>query len=316
MGIRAKNLMANPRLSGSLKAATITIIAVINQIVSNIASAAPITFNTALPVAKGEFVWREQLVLGRSGKDPSGQNRSLKADRLISVVGYGASAKLAFFGVLPYSKRKLTLNPAGMNTQRNNAGIDDPTVFARYQFYKKDGTGQTLRLAGIAGVKLPIMRDTRRDTLGTLPTAIQQSNGAFDSFFGAVLTYQTFDFQLDSQISYRLNGTENGLNYGNETKIDTSLQYRMWPRDLSSGVPGFLYGVLEVTWAQKTRDLSQNGVTSDTSGGTTVFLSPGLQYVSKRYIIEAAFQVPLVQNLNGPALENKSRLRTGFRINF
>ena len=33
--------------------------------------AALITFNTALPVAKGEFVMREQIVVNQSGTDPS-----------------------------------------------------------------------------------------------------------------------------------------------------------------------------------------------------------------------------------------------------
>ena len=39
------------------------------------ALAAPITFNTALPVGKGEFINRELLVLTRSGDDPSGAER-------------------------------------------------------------------------------------------------------------------------------------------------------------------------------------------------------------------------------------------------
>ncbi len=39
---------------------------------------APITSNTALPVAEGEFVFREQFVLDRSGNDPSGAGASAK----------------------------------------------------------------------------------------------------------------------------------------------------------------------------------------------------------------------------------------------
>lgn len=41
-------------------------------------SAAPITFNTALPVAKGEFINREQVVLVRSGSDPSSLQRDMQ----------------------------------------------------------------------------------------------------------------------------------------------------------------------------------------------------------------------------------------------
>lgn len=41
-------------------------------------SAAPITFNTALPAAKGEFINREQVVLVRSGSDPSSLQRDMQ----------------------------------------------------------------------------------------------------------------------------------------------------------------------------------------------------------------------------------------------
>ena len=43
---------------------------------------------------------------------------------------------------------------------------------------------------------------------------------------------------------------------------------------------------------------------------------PGLQYVTKRWIVEAAVQVPVVQDLNGTALEKDTILRGGFRVNF
>ena len=48
----------------------------------------------------------------------------------------------------------------------------------------------------------------------------------------------------------------------------------------------------------------------------TLYLSPGLQYVTKRWIVEGGVQVPVVQNLNGLALENDYVVRAGFRFNF
>ena len=43
---------------------------------------------------------------------------------------------------------------------------------------------------------------------------------------------------------------------------------------------------------------------------------PVLQYVTKRWIVEAAVQVPIVQDLNGTALENDYVVRVSFRVNF
>lgn len=52
------------------------------------------------------------------------------------------------------------------------------------------------------------------------------------------------------------------------------------------------------------------------SGGTILFLAPGLQYVTRRWIVEAVVQYPVIQNPHGTALENDYVVRTGFRWNF
>jgi hypothetical protein len=52
------------------------------------------------------------------------------------------------------------------------------------------------------------------------------------------------------------------------------------------------------------------------SGGTTIFITPGVQYVTRKFIAEVAVQVPVVQNLKGNALENDFVIRAGFRIHF
>ena len=59
-------------------------------------TAAPITFNTALPVAKGEFVNREQLVLTGAGKDSSGAGREVEGAALISVLENDYVARTGF----------------------------------------------------------------------------------------------------------------------------------------------------------------------------------------------------------------------------
>ena len=63
---------------------------------------APITFNTALPVAEDEFIFRQQFVFDQSGDDPSGADRDRGAFAAVSVLGYGVTSDLAIFGVLPW----------------------------------------------------------------------------------------------------------------------------------------------------------------------------------------------------------------------
>ncbi|GFO71341.1 hypothetical protein BJAS_P0743 [Bathymodiolus japonicus methanotrophic gill symbiont] len=54
--------------------------------ISRISWSAPVTFNTALPVAKNEFIFRQQFVVNQSGHDASESGRDRIAWSAISVV--------------------------------------------------------------------------------------------------------------------------------------------------------------------------------------------------------------------------------------
>ena len=279
------------------------------------AGAAPITFNTALPVAEGEFVFREQLRWLRSSDDPSEADRDMRAVAAISVLGYGVSGKLAVFGVLPYVDKTLEMKSSRTSIERDNRGLGDATAFVRYTFWQDDIKGRTFRLAGVGGFTAPTGDDDQSDRVGRLPPPLQDGSGAWDWFGGVVATYQTLGYQLDGQLSYRDNREANGFEPGDESRLDLSWQYRLWPRELAGGVPGFFYGVLEVNVLHQDKNRI-NGLSDGNSGGDTVWLSPGLQYVTKRWVLEAVVQKPVSQNLNGTALKNDLIVTTSFRLNF
>ncbi|MCZ6447667.1 MAG: transporter [Alphaproteobacteria bacterium] len=279
------------------------------------AYAAPESFNTALPVAEGEFVFREQFILDQSGDDPSGTDRDRAAWALVSVLGYGATSDLALFGVVPYIDKSLDISQDGARRTRSASGLGDISFFGRYTVFKRDWPGRTLRVAPFAGLELPIGDDNETDSLGRLPPSVQPGSGSWDPFGGVVLSYQTLDFEVDAQASYRANTKANDFEFGDVARLDGSLQYRLWPRALGSGVPGFLYGLLEANLIHQDKD--QTGGTNDpNSGGLSLFILPGLQYVTKRWIVETGVQIPVVQHLNGTALEKDYIFRAGFRLNF
>ena len=277
--------------------------------------AAPVTFNTALPVAKGEFVFRQQGVLDQSGDDPSGSERDRTAWSALSVLGYGVNSDLALFGVVPYVDKHLELNVDGARRARGARGLGDVSLFGRYTVFKRDFRGGNFRIAPFAGVELPTGEDDASDSFGLLPASVQPGSGSWDPFGGIVLTYQTLDFQIDAQASYKINTEANDFEFGDVARLDASVQVRLWPRELKGGVPGFLYAILEANLIHQEKNRS-GGVDDGNSNGTRLFLVPGLQYVTKRWIIEAAVQVPVVQDLNGTALEKDYIARGGFRVNF
>lgn len=276
---------------------------------------APVSFNTALPVGGEEFVARGLIVTSESGHDPTAADRNVSATSLVSVLGYGVTPKLALFGMLPYVDKDLDMMVGGNRENRGTSGLGDLTLFGRYTLVQRDQPGSTFRVAPFLGFKAPTGDDDKTDSLGRLPPQVQPSSGAWDVFGGVVATYQTFAFQADGQISYRVNNEANGFDSGDEFRLDGSMQYRLLPTSLGNGVPNFLYGVLEANLVY--RDENQmNGINDDNSGGTTLYLSPGLQYVSKRWIIESVVQLPVVQKLHGDALENDYVVRAGVRFNF
>lgn len=279
---------------------------------SAVVEAAPETFNTALPVAKGEFVFREQVVLDQSGDDPSGAGRDRTAVSAISVLGYGVNSDLALFGVVPYVDKRLESAAAPTRSAR---GLGDVSLFGRYTAFKRNFTGGNFRIAPFAGVEMPTGDDDESDAFGRKPASVQPGSGSWDPFGGIVTTYQTLDFQIDAQAGYKANTSANGFAFGDIARLDASLQYRLWPRELKGGVPGFVYGILEANLIHQDENRSA-GIDNPNSNGIRLFLVPGLQYVTRRWIVEAAVQLPVIQDLNGTALENDTIIRAGFRLNF
>lgn len=276
---------------------------------------APISFNTALPVTQGQFVARAQLVVDQSGDDPSGADRDRRSTGAVAALGYGASGRLALFGVLPYLENELSLTSGAGRVTRRASGLGDLTLFARYTAYQRDRPGQTLRLAPFVGLVAPTGEDDAADAAGQLPPAVQPGAGAWGGLAGAVLTYQTLGHQLDAQLQYRAQGEAHGFQPGNQWRLDGSLQYRLWPQALGRGVPAYLYGVLEAGLVRQDED-ELAGANDPDSGGTQLFLTPGLQYVTVRWIVEAAVQLPVAQDLNGAGLESDYVVSGGVRCNF
>ncbi len=188
-------------------------------------------------------------------------------------------------------------------------------MFARYTFFKQNARGHTFRVAAFGGVKAPTGDDNETDSLGRLPIPLQSGSGSWDGFGGVVTTYQTLAFEIDAQLSYTAKGEANNFEGGDELRLDGSFQYRLLPRTLGHGTPAFVYAVIEANVLRGSKNRIF-GNPDQNSGGTSIFLSPGLQYVNQRIILEGSVQLPVSQNLNGAALKNDYVARLGIRWNF
>jgi hypothetical protein len=277
--------------------------------------AGPITFNSALPVSEGVGILRSQVKLVRKSGDITAQNRDLVVTVVPVVLAYGISPRLAVFGMLPYVDKRMDITMGATRIRREAQGPGDALFFGRYTVYQVDQPGDTFRIAPFLGLKTPTGSHSRKDALGLLPRPLQPGSGSWDPFAGVAVTRQTLDWEFDTAASYRFNTEASGFDFGDEARLDASFQYRVLPRRLGGGVPAFVYAVLEsnLIWNGKNK---ARGVSDPDSGGLTWNLVPGLQYVTSRFVLETAIQIPAVQNLNGSALEADWAWSAGFRWNF
>ncbi len=282
---------------------------------AGVAWGAPISFNTALPVHEGGLVWREQFIYDKNSRDRSAADRDLQVSGVVSVLGYGVTGDFALFGVLPYFHKRLEANLGSQRITRGERDIGDLSLLGRYTAYQNDAPGRTFRVAPFVGVQAPTGSNKAQDRFGRLLPGIQPGTGAWAALPGVVATHQTLAYQIDGQLSYKANRAANDIRFGDVARLDASLQYRLWPRSLGSGVPAFVYGVLEMNLVRAAKDRA-DGVRDSNSGGSTLFLSPGLQYVTRQWILEAGIQVPVWQRLNGTALKNDYIVNAGLRVNF
>ncbi|NOX83979.1 MAG: transporter [Alphaproteobacteria bacterium] len=269
------------------------------------ADAAPITFNTALPVSRGEPIIRLQYVYNRA----SGNDAVMTANAAVGVLAYGATPRLALFTIVPYTNKRLE-TPGGV---RESSGFGDARLFARYTVLQQNAPGKTLRLAPFIGVEAPTGTNRQSDVAGLLPPPLQLGSGSWDVFGGIVATYATTRWQTDAQISYRENTGANGFEAGNQYRADASLQYRLATPSFGNA-PGYLFAVFEANAIVTEKD-QITGVANANSGGSVLILAPGIQYATRRWIAETAVQVPIAQDVNGP-LQKDVTIRAGFRVNF
>lgn len=275
-------------------------------------AAAQITTNTALPVTQGQGIVRVQAKVLHATADGPDRSLTAYAGPLIGV--YGVTPRWTLFGILPVLRKRLEVTTPQGRVTRGPTGIGDARLFARYTVWRQNRPGQTIRLAPLAGLKLPTGRSDDTDQRGRLPQPLQLGSGSWDPFAGLVFTWQTLQWQVDLSPMYQFNTEAHGFQFSDEARLDVASKHRVWSHERSGRVPGFLYANLETNLIWQDNDELQ-GQEAPISGGTTWFVALGVQYITRRFVVEGAVQLPAVQDRNGTALEEDVITTLSVRIN-
>ena len=215
---------------------------------------------------------------------------------------------------IPYMQKELQMTKAGVRTTLSNEGLGDLTVFGKYALYQRDKGSQTTRFTTKVEVKLPTAKATSKDASGALlPIRLQLGTGATDITLGGIMTRLWKRLGVNSGVHYIFKTEGKGIQLGNVLKYDVAFAYRVWPK-VYEVYPSPQWNVF-VEWngAVEQKQKAQ-GQTVANSGGHTLFLSPGLQYIGGRtWLLELSYQLPVMQELNGVQLGTDRVILAGFR---
>ncbi len=254
---------------------------------------APIGVRTAAPVHVGGGVLRLEVGWRYAARGPAPSFPVAHEATSFLTGMWGVGRRWALGAELGGAARWLSVRgPGGERLARRVLGAGDPAIFVRWMLLQHDARSGFVRLAAIAGTGIPLGAQRQADALGRLPPWQQPSEGVWSPWLEAVLTVQRTAWQLD--LSGRATWRPGGVDWdpGEEARLDASWQYVLWRvPEMTEGVPGFLYGVLEgrMGW----RGAHQGRLAPFRSGGTFASLLAGVQLAWEGHAVEVAARLPL-----------------------
>ena len=187
----------------------------------------------------------------------------------------------------------------------DSAGLGDLTAFGQYRFYRS--ADQATHLALLLGMQVPTGKTDERTRAGPkFEAELQPGSGAWNGIVGLAATRLSGAVSIDANIlyTYTTEGTQ-------DTELGDIFDYNLALGYALSGsghrVPGHRHGhrgfavdgVLELNGAWRTKDRI-SGYDNRNSGGTLIYLSPGLRLTTPFGVsLALLFGYPLVSDFNG-----------------
>jgi hypothetical protein len=232
---------------------------------------------------------------------------------------YGITGDFTVGLTLPIVQKTLKFTtPTGRRAEIHSSGVGDLSVVGVYRFYRRDVPLGSTQLSVIGGLELPTGSNDQTDgdvpdlTGGTstrIPRDLQPGSGSVDGIVG-LAGFQNFDrLSLYGSLQGKINSEDDDFKFGNRLHYDLAADYV-----LQEGRNLFL--ILEFNGRYEARS-EENGRDVRNSGGHSLFISPGIQYLPVPYLIlETSIQLPVFQELNGTQLGTDFSIVVGLRYLF
>lgn len=259
---------------------------VVVALAAAVPAAAQINTDVALTPPKGGSIFRLQYTYSEA--DRFGEIEHVNASTVKSTYVYGLKEDLALFLTVPYQNRQVDrFDREFGRIEDAHDGIGDLTLLAKYRFWQDDRRpGETLRWAALGGLNI-----RSGDS--------EFSSDSYDPILGTVFTWQRDRGWFNADLLYQFN--TGGSEFSRDSiRYDLAYSHRLIPAVFEPGNAWQLAAVAE---------LNGNYVVD---GSHELFLSPGLQFITHRWIFETSVQLPVIQDFAGP--ETDYRFVVGFRF--
>lgn len=288
--------------------------------------AGPIRTISAVPLEKGKwsFAFQTEYIKFDSFSDEelmafAGAGQDVHSvDSIVHTmfgVAYGMTEDLTISLKIPYEylrdiREVHEDEPEEIHRHGNAKGIGDLTVLGQYRFVRTINNG--LDAAVLFGLRIPTGRTTDTDDGGErFKTEFQAGTGSWDPIIGLAATKRVDALSLDANILYIIasKGSQD-TDLGDVLNLNAAVSYRTFSnRNISWDL------IIEANAEWKERQKT-GGIRDEHSGGTVLFLSPGLRVSSGRWAAFISVGFPVIQNLEGIQDDTKLRASFGIGISF
>lgn len=241
----------------------------------------------------------------------SGSGNRLRLIQIPSIVNYNVTTDAVVTLVVPYVIKEFRMRDGRHLDER---GVADIRLSGKYRFYRDDFPRGSKQMSVGFGLELPTGDTNEKKDGVKLPPPLQLGSGGVDPFFNFAAGWITTTQALEGGIQFQYNSRHDGFRFGPVVNYDLSYAYSFYPGWPIP--PAQLNLLLEFNGIHQ--EPNRNGTTTArNSGRDTIFLSPGIQYIFlTNALVEASFQYPVVDDVNGNQLLEDYRVLFGVRIIF
>jgi len=191
-------------------------------------------------------------------------------------------------------------------------GLGDVSVLGRYTAYSRHTLDSTTLLAGVFGLKLPTGSTSQHSNQGEyLDAHLQPGTGSTDLLLGISANHVLGRSSVSANLLASFTGEgetgDSSHRFGDSLNYDVTGKYRV-SSSVVDQASNELFISLGVNGEYRRRE-KLDGDTVPDSGGHTVYLTPGIQYVAGRHwVLESTWQYAVYHDLNETQLGENYKL--------